>query len=116
MKFEGFSFGKIRINGVTYDSDVVIVGGKIRKRKRKPSKKYRDQFGHTPLSADEDLLWDCRRLIVGSGAYRALPVMEDVKREALRRGVELTILPTAEVIEELLRTTNDTNAILHVTC
>ena len=61
MNFEKFSVGSIRIDGVIYEKDVVIDHGKIRKRKEKPSKKYRDQFGHTPLSAEEEILWNCRR-------------------------------------------------------
>jgi hypothetical protein len=50
MRFEGLSFGSIRIDGVTYDYDVVIDRGEIRKRKKKLSKQVRDAFGHTPVS------------------------------------------------------------------
>jgi hypothetical protein len=49
MQFQAFSFGSVRIDGTTYDYDVVIDCGDVRKRKKKPSRKYRDQFGHTPL-------------------------------------------------------------------
>ena len=38
MRFEAFSFGSICINGTTYGYDVVIERGRIRKRKKKPSK------------------------------------------------------------------------------
>jgi hypothetical protein len=116
MRFEGFSFGSIRIDGVTYDHDVVIEGGKIRKRKKAPSKGSRDAYGHTPLSAAEDIPWDCRRLVIGTGAAGALPVMEDVEQEARRRKVDLVMLPTADAIEVLGRGMKDTNAVLHVTC
>jgi hypothetical protein len=44
MRFEAFSFGSIRIDGVTYEHDVVIDHGRVRKRKKKPSKKFRDLF------------------------------------------------------------------------
>ena len=64
---------------------------------------------------DEDIPWRCRRLVVGTGEG-ALPVMDDVKREAKRRKVGLLIRPTAEAIEVLKRRSKDTNAILHVTC
>jgi hypothetical protein len=50
MRFKAYSFGSIRIDGVTYEHDVVIDRGQVRKRKKKPSKKFRDAFGHTPLS------------------------------------------------------------------
>jgi hypothetical protein len=53
MDFGKFHFGSIAINGVTYEHDVVIDRGKIRKRKKKPSKKFREQFGHTPVSVEE---------------------------------------------------------------
>ena len=44
MRFEGFSFGSIRIDGVSYDHDVVIDRGEVRKRKKKASKKFREAF------------------------------------------------------------------------
>lgn len=115
MQFEAFSFGSIRIDGVTYEHDVVIDRGEVRKRKKKPSKKFREEFGHTPLSVKEQVPWKCQRLIVGSGTG-ALPVMKEVEAEAKRRQIELVILPTAEAIELLKRETDGTNAILHVTC
>ncbi len=39
MRFEEFSFGSIRIDGVTYEHDVLIDCGEVRERKKKPSKK-----------------------------------------------------------------------------
>jgi len=115
MRFEEFSFGSIRIDGVTYDYDVVIDRGQVRKRKKKPSKKFRDTFGHTPLSMEEKIPWKCRRLVIGTGTG-ALPVMDEVKLEAKRRKIELLILPTARAIEVLKQEPADNNAILHVTC
>src|SRR6266446_125979 len=94
MRFDKFSFGSIQIDGSTYEHDVVIDRGEVSKRKKKPSKKFRDEFGHTPLSIEEKIPWKCRQLVIGTGTG-ALPVMEEVKREAQRRNVELLILPTA---------------------
>jgi hypothetical protein len=115
MHFEGFSFGSIRIDGVTYNHDVVIDRGEIRKRRKKPSRKFRDAFGHTPLSIEEKIPWKCRRLIIGTGTG-ALPVMTEVKREAKRRNVRLLVLPMSKAIEALCENSDRTNAILHVTC
>ena len=115
MQFQAVSFGSIRIDGVTYEHDVVIDGGAVRNRKKKPSKKYHAAFGHTPLSIEEQIPWKCRRLVIGTGAG-ALPVMDEVKREAKRRKIELLIVPTARAIELLQQKTSNTNAILHVTC
>ena len=116
MRFEGFSFGSIRIDGKTYAHDVTVDRGEIRKRKKKPSKKFRADFGHTPLSAEEKIPWKCRRLVVGTGAYGNLPVMKEVLREAERRKIELLIVPTAKAIQALEQDPEETNAILHVTC
>ncbi len=116
MRFDEFSFGSIRIDGVTHEHDVVIDRGEIRKRKKKPSKQFRNEFGHTPLSIEEDIPWKCRRLVVGTGASGRLPVMKEVKREAERRKIELVVLPTRKAIEILKEDPEDANAILHVTC
>jgi hypothetical protein len=116
MKFCNFSFGSIQIDDTTYKHDVIIDRGEILKRKKKPSKRFQGDLGHTPLSVEEDIPWNCRQLIIGTGIYGRLPVMEEVKREARRHHVELVVLPTSEAIERLCKDPEDTNAILHVTC
>ena len=116
MRIDQFTFGSIRIDGVIYDHDVVIDRGEVYRRKKKPSKPFRDAFGHTPLSVVESIPWGCRRLVVGTGADGALPVMEEVREEAADRKVELLTVPTSEAIRLVLAEPNDTNAIFHVTC
>jgi hypothetical protein len=116
MQFGKFSFGSLQIDGCTYERDVIIDRGEIRKRKKKPSKKFRGDFGHTPLSVEEEIPWKCKRLVVGTGAYARLPVMEEVRREAERRKIKLLVLPTLQAIEALQQHPDDTNAVLHVTC
>jgi hypothetical protein len=116
MRIFRFAFGALEIDGVTYEHDVVIDRGEIQKRKKKASKKFREAFGHTPLSINENIPWRCSRLVIGTGAYGGLPIMDDVKREADERGVKLIVLPTSEAIEVLQRKSDNTNAILHVTC
>lgn len=110
-------FGEIEIDGVRYAEDVIIAGGKVTLRDKSPSKKHKARFGHTPLSAKEAIPWNCRRLIIGTGAQGALPVMNKVVRQAKEREVELVIVPTPKACK-LLREADPatTNAILHVTC
>jgi hypothetical protein len=115
MHFDKFSFGTLQIDGNTYQQDVVIDRGEIRKRKKTPSRKFRDEFGHTPLSIGEKIPWKCHRLVIGTGAYGRLPVMKEVKLEAERRHVELVIVPTGKAIR-LMERESAANAILHVTC
>ena len=116
MRFTGYCFGSIRVDGVTYDHDLVIDRGKIHKRKKAASRKFRGTYGHTPLSAAEDIPWRCRRLVIGTGADGALPVMQEVRDEARRRKVDLVLLPTAKAAGALTKAGADTNAILHLTC
>jgi len=89
MQFESFSFGSIRIDGISYDHDVLIDRGKVRKRRKKGSRKFRNAFGLTP---------------------------DQVRLEAQRRKVEVVIVPTPQAVELLKREPVETNAILHVTC
>jgi hypothetical protein len=116
VRFAEYSFGSVRVDGVPYDHDLIIDRGNIRKRKKAPSKKFRGAYGHTPLSIAEDIPWRCRRLVIGTGAAGALPVMQQVRDEAVRRKVDLVVLPTTEAIGVLAKATKDTNAILHLTC
>jgi hypothetical protein len=115
MRIGRFTFGSIQIDGVIYEHDVVIARGRVHKRKKNSSKPFRDAFGHTPVSIEENIPWDCRRLVIGTGADGALAVMEEVEREAAHRKVELLIVPTREAIRALQVGPKDTNAIFHVT-
>jgi hypothetical protein len=116
MRISDFSFGSVRVDGVIYDHDLIIDRGMLRKRKKAASKKFRDTYGHTPLSIAEDIPWQCRRLVIGTGADGRLPVLEEVQAEARRRKVDLVVLPTADAIEVVAGKSADSNAILHLTC
>jgi hypothetical protein len=114
MRFGKFCLGSLRIDNRHYEYDVVIDRGEIHDCKKKPSKKFRDDFGHTPLSIAEDIPWKCRQLVIGTGAYGRLPVMKEVEREARRHKVKLPILPTIKAVEVLARThTSETGLVSH---
>jgi hypothetical protein len=117
MKAQFTTFGEIDIDGRRYDHDVVIAGGKIRKRAKKASKAHRETYGHTPLSLGENLPWGGRQLIVGTGMYGRLPVLPEVHQEAARRKIELVIAPTEAACRMLADCKDkDVYAVLHVTC
>jgi hypothetical protein len=44
MHFDSFAFGSIGIDGTVHEHDVIIDRCEIRKRKKKPSKKFREQL------------------------------------------------------------------------
>jgi hypothetical protein len=53
VKFSHFSFGSRQIDGAMYEHDIVIDRGEILKRKKKLSKRFQGDFGHTPLAAQQ---------------------------------------------------------------
>ena len=117
MKVRLVKFSEIEVEGKRYTYDVVIDGGNVRKRKKGPSKQFREEFGHTPLSVAEEIPWRGKRLIVGTGAHGALPVMDEVMAEAKRRGIEVIAAPTSEVcklLEDVKK--GQAYAILHCMC
>src|SRR5437763_15896690 len=117
MKARLVKFGEIEVEGKHYTHDVVIDGGKVRKRKKGPSKEFREKFGHTPLSAGEEIPWGGKRLLVGTGAHGALPIMDDVLAEAKVRSIEVIAAPTAEVCQLLEDDKKGlATAILHYSC
>jgi hypothetical protein len=111
------SFGIIEVAGRTYEHDVVIDRGHVRRRDKKPSKGRRGEFGHTPLTAAEAIPWTGSRLVIGTGASGQLPVADDVFLEARARGVTVLARPTSEACRALAEVPDtDVCAVLHVTC
>jgi len=85
--------------------------------KKKPSKAYREQYGHTPLSADEEIPWGGGSLVVGTGAYGQLPIMKECFEAAEKRDIEIVSVPTDEACKIISEKKNkNIHAILHVTC
>ena len=109
-------FGVIVVNGEEYDCDVVIERGRVRRRRKGPSRAQRSRFGHTPLSADEVIPWSAPRLVVGTGASGRLPLTPELLQEAATRGVTVIALPTSAACELLRGADDNTSAVLHVTC
>ena len=117
MKARWIGFGEIEIEGERFTDDVVIDRGRVAKRVKKPSKHYRDRYGHTPLSAKESIPWGGKRLIIGTGESGSLPIMPDVWEEAERRGVEIVAVPTEEALHLLGKVdAKHARAVLHITC
>ena len=114
MVVNKLSFGSITIDGVTYQKDVIIDHGAVKKRKKAESKMYSHKYGHTPLSVSENIPWNCKYLIIGSGHDLCLPVMEEVYNIAHQKHVKIRVMSTPEAIKHL--NDSDTNLVLHLTC
>ena len=116
MKWGRVRTGSVKLDGEKYKKDLILDRGEVRRRKKKPSREFREQFGHTPVSLKEEIPWECKRLVIGTGMDGGLPVMDDVLAEARRRGVEVVVCTTPEAVKTLSENANDTNAILHIGC
>ena len=109
-------FGQIQVNHETYRHDVILNNGEGEARQKKKSKPLRARFGHTPLGPEENIPWDCKELVIGTGYYGRLPVTKEVVQKAEEKGVDLKIMKTAEACEYLSGDVEEINAILHITC
>src|SRR2546425_10239246 len=110
MKCSLVSFGQIEIDGRRFDHDVVIEKGRIRRRKKGPSKKQRAAYGHTPLTPDEAVPWSAPLLIVGTGASGQLPITDELYRAAAKRRGEGGPPPPAPAAAALARAAPKTRA------
>ena len=117
MRARVVAFGELEVEGERYPHDVVIDAGRVRKRRKGPSKAFRGEYGHTPLTAAEELPWGGRVLLIGTGVDGALPIDPSVEAEARRRGVTIEAAPTDEICERLADLpAKQVHAVLHATC
>ena len=111
-------FGWIDIGGTRYEHDVVIhADGRVLKRKKKPAKKYRHQYGHTPLSEDELGFLDEEQpdiVYAGLGQDGGLPVTP--RARSLIAQFHNVMKPTPEILPLLEGEKRKFVAVLHVTC
>lgn len=120
MKIRDYRFGSVVIDGKRYVEDVVILSnGNVRRRPKGLSQGY---GGHTPLGPEEiesiSKMDSPQKLVVGTGMYGVMPVLDDAKRLAEEKGIEIFCEETGKAIERFLDMCEEKNvaAILHLTC
>ena len=118
MKLEYPSFGKIIVDGKTYEHDVVVYpSGRVEKRKKWLSKsKHGTSHKLDPDELREYLTEDFEVLIVGTGYYGYLSLLPGSRE--LVRDKEVYELPTRKAVE-LFNELNEKKRVLgifHVTC
>ena len=111
-------FGWVNIGGTRYEHDIVIhTDGTISKRRKKLSKPFRGEFGHTPLSAEELGFLEEERpevVYIGTGQYGDLPLTPDAI--ALLAPYSPVVRPTPDILPLIKEENRKYAAVVHVTC
>ena len=111
---EEFSFGKIKINGLTYTDDIKIIGGKVVPewwRKKGHSVEIDDI--KDILAAQPDIL------VIGKGQPGLMKSSGSLREYLKNSGIELIENKTSKAIEDfnrLLKAGKNVSAGFHLTC
>ena len=113
MHIDSYKFGHIVIDGIDYDSDVIITPGGV-------FPEWLRVGGHNVALFDiaQHLNPAPRRLIIGTGANGVCKVQHDIEAFCRSKGIELIVKPTPEAVVELnsIDDLSTTIAALHLTC
>lgn len=111
---DAYSFGRIRIDGKEYESDVLVFPGRVRDG-------WWRREGHSLCMEDlaEVLADPPQLLLVGTGYYGNMKVPEKTLAALRARGIEVRVCPTGDAVAELNRLQREAARIvaaLHLTC
>lgn len=110
---DNYTFGKFVIKGKEYDSNVVLLGKTVQKARHLPSHELKiDDF--IPL-----IDYKPEYLIIGTGAYGAVKVPQEIVDFIGKKGIKLIIQKTGEACQTynaLLEEGKKVAVFLHNTC
>lgn len=114
MKIESYSFGCLVVNGKTYTSDLILLpNGRVL------SDWWRKE-GHKLCVEDIKpyLDEDVKFVVVGTGAYGCMVVLDEVYDWVESMGLSLEVKPTAEAVKVYNRICDAGNTMgaFHLTC
>jgi len=113
MNIDSYSFGKMVIDGKTFQSDLIIYPEKV-----DPS--WWRKEGHLLQSEDLNAVLDASPevLIIGSGYMGLMKVPGELRKELLGRNLELYIEKSARAVEifNSIHMKRKTVAAFHLTC
>jgi hypothetical protein len=111
-------FGKITIDNEVYQHDIVIrLGGEVKKRKKKLSKKKHGTSHTVSLDEAEHIFEEgAKRLIVGTSQYDNLRLSEEAEEYFRNQGCSVDLLPTPDALRAWNESEGETIGMFHVTC
>jgi hypothetical protein len=114
MEIQGYSFGKITIDGQTYTRDVLILPDRVWDGWWRATG---HRLGIEDL--DEALKSGVEVLVVGTGLFGLMSVPAETSKELEKRGIELHTMPTPKawaLFNELRSRECRVAAALHLSC
>ena len=112
MRISDYSFGRIVVDGIEHDRDVIMLPGRV-------IGNWWRRDGHSLVLEDlEDVLEDLPEvLIIGTGAYGRLSPDPAAMKSLRERGVVVEVHNTAEAVKRFNSSEpTRTAAALHLTC
>ncbi len=114
MHIDSYQFGKIAIDGVEYNSDLIIVSGTV-----EPN--WWRKEGHTVSVEDLKQIIAAKPdvLIVGCGAYGVMKIPEETRQALQQQDIKLEALNTHNAVERFNELSGKGIAVaaaLHLTC
>lgn len=114
MHIDSYQFGKIVIDGVSYGSDIIILGDSVQ------SNWWRKQ-GHSLSVEDLKSVIAAKpsMLIVGCGASGLMDVPDQTRQALQEHDIQLEALDTHKAVQrfnELSQSGKNVAAALHLTC
>ncbi len=114
MQIDSYKFGQIVVDGVSYNSDCLIIGNAVQ------ANWWRKQ-GHSLAVEDLEpvIIAEPGVLIIGCGASGLMKVPEQTKQVLQEHNIQFEAFNTAEAVErfnELSKESVNVAAALHLTC
>lgn len=114
MKIEAYSFGRMVVDGETYDRDLIIrPGGVLADWWRKEGHKLQPTDIEAVLKEDDPAV-----LVVGTGKYGLMKVLPETVKLLRERGVELVAVRTDAAVERFNALVQGKRVVgaFHLTC
>jgi len=118
MPIEATEFGAIRIDGKTYNHDVIIrLSGKVEKRRKRLSK---EEYGTSHILSKEEAKFvfenGAELLIVGAGQQGNVRLSPEASEYFDKKHCRVLVRPTPEAVRAFNQAREKKIALMHVTC
>jgi len=117
-KIEHTQFGSITIDGSVFDHDVILrLGGKVRKRRKKLSKRVYGTSHTISLDEAKHVYEEgAERLVVGAGHHGNVTLSDEAAAYFERKGCVVELEPTPTATRTWNHATGAVIGLFHVTC